>query len=176
MQRITPKICLAIALLAVAASTPLLADYRDDITVDIEALESKIVGLAEAIPSEQYGWRPQEGVRSVSEALMHTASANFLLPSVVGVSLPEGINPRELEGITDKAKVVEVLKQSFGHLKKMVEATELKELDETVNMFGRDTTIAGALHAAVSHSHEHLGQMIAYARSVGTVPPWSGGN
>jgi hypothetical protein len=24
-----------------------------------------------------------------------------------------------------------------------------------------------------THAHEHLGQAIAYARSVGTVPPWS---
>jgi uncharacterized damage-inducible protein DinB len=25
----------------------------------------------------------------------------------------------------------------------------------------------------VAHLHEHLGQLIAYARSVGVVPPWS---
>jgi uncharacterized damage-inducible protein DinB len=27
--------------------------------------------------------------------------------------------------------------------------------------------------ALVSHEHEHLGQMIAYARSNGVTPPWS---
>ena len=25
----------------------------------------------------------------------------------------------------------------------------------------------------VTHNHEHLGQMIAYARSVGVTPPWT---
>jgi uncharacterized damage-inducible protein DinB len=27
----------------------------------------------------------------------------------------------------------------------------------------------------VSHGHEHLGQSIAYARTIGVVPPWSEG-
>lgn len=164
------------ALSLMLATAAAAQDYRADITADIEGLEQKMVGLAEAIPEDKYSWTPQEGVRSISQALMHTASANFFFPSLVGVAIPEGINPRELEKITAKDEVVRTLKDSFAQLKKMVAASEDRELDETMNMFGRETTLAGALHSAVSHSHEHLGQMIAYARSVGTVPPWSEGN
>ncbi|MEM1248477.1 MAG: DinB family protein [Acidobacteriota bacterium] len=168
---------LQLAALALFLSQGTLAqNYRADITVDIEGLEKKLVALAEAIPEDKYSWSPQKGVRSVSQALMHTASANFFFPSLVGVPIPEGINPRELEQITTKDEVVRTLKDSFEQLKKMVTASADRELDEMVNMPGRQTTLAGALHAAVSHSHEHLGQMIAYARSVGTVPPWSEGN
>ena len=159
--------------LALAAGPSHAADYRSDILADIEGLETKIVGLAQAIPTDKYGWRPQDGVRSVSEALMHTAAANFFLPSLLGVDVPEGINPQQLESITGKDEAVETLKKSFAQLRQMVEASKARELDDTLNMFGSETTVAGALHAAVSHSHEHLGQMIAYARSVGTVPPWS---
>ena len=38
----------------------------------------QLVGLAEAIPAEKFGWRPATGVRSVSEVLMHIALANFI--------------------------------------------------------------------------------------------------
>ena len=35
---------------------------------------------------------------------------------------------------------------------------------------------SGDLHqSGISHVHEHLGQLIAYSRMVGMVPPWSAG-
>jgi uncharacterized damage-inducible protein DinB len=34
-------------------------------------------------------------------------------------------------------------------------------------------TVRGALLLATTHMHEHLGQSIAYARTIGVVPPWS---
>lgn len=43
----------------------------------MKEVEEKVVGLAEAIPADKYGWRPAPGVRSVSEALMHIASAHY---------------------------------------------------------------------------------------------------
>jgi hypothetical protein len=36
-----------------------------------------LVSLAEAIPADKYGWRPEPGVRSVSEVLMHIAQSNY---------------------------------------------------------------------------------------------------
>jgi hypothetical protein len=32
---------------------------------------------------------------------MHTASANYFFLSAMGFELPEGVNPQELESITD---------------------------------------------------------------------------
>ena len=34
-------------------------------------------------------------------------------------------------------------------------------------------TVRSTLMAMLSHTHEHLGQSIAYARMVGVVPPWT---
>ena len=36
-----------------------------------------------------------------------------------------------------------------------------------------DATCEGVLLRALAHANEHLGQMIAYARVNGVVPPWS---
>ena len=171
---------LSLLLLVLAAASPILAQadaptgFRGDLIRDIGDLEEKVVGLAEAIPADKYGWRPAEGVRSVSEALMHLAGANFFFPTLFGTSPPAGVDVQNLEKITDRDKVVSTVKASFAHLRTLVENTPEDKLDDSIKMFGEDSTVAGGLHAAVSHGHEHLGQLIAYARSVGVAPPWSG--
>jgi uncharacterized damage-inducible protein DinB len=170
---LTSLLCLSLSSLLAA---PLAADgagYRKDLLADLKSLEDKIVGLAEAIPEEKYSWAPGEGVRTVSQAIMHTAAANYFFPTLMGGSMPEGINPRGFEQITDKATVVKTAKESFAHLRGTIEAATDEQLDSTVNAFGQEMTGAGFLHFAVSHNHEHLGQLIAYARSNSVTPPWS---
>lgn len=163
------------AILLGALCSPVSAGYRDDLIADLGQLEEKLVGLAKAIPEDEYGWRPSEEVRSVSEALMHVAGGNFFFPTLRGMTPPEGVEMQSLEQITDKEKVIATLEQSFDHARKAAEAVSEDELGETVSMFGNEVTVAGYLHALASHNHEHLGQMIAYARSLGVTPPWSGG-
>jgi hypothetical protein len=40
-------------------------------------------------------------------------------------------------------------------------------------MFGNDVSIRTVIFTEMGHLHEHLGQLIAYARVNGIVPPWS---
>jgi uncharacterized damage-inducible protein DinB len=42
-----------------------------------------------------------------------------------------------------------------------------------VELFGMKMSKRATLILLASHSHEHLGQSIAYARSNGIVPPWT---
>jgi uncharacterized damage-inducible protein DinB len=46
-------------------------------------------------------------------------------------------------------------------------------LDEKIDLFGTSTTVRGLWILTTTHMHEHLGQLVAYARSNGIVPPWS---
>jgi hypothetical protein len=79
----------------------------------------------------------------------------------------------QLEQITDKAEVIEMTRKSFAHLRQMVESTPDEKMADTIDLFGRETTLAGMMHVATAHCHEHLGQLIAYARANGITPPWS---
>jgi uncharacterized damage-inducible protein DinB len=38
---------------------------------------------------------------------------------------------------------------------------------------GGETTVDGVMLRILVHNHEHMGQSIAYARTIGVVPPWS---
>ncbi len=161
------------------AGAPAAADptsgYRAEFLREFADLESKYVRLAEKMPAEKYTWRPAEGVRSVSEVFLHMAAANFGLSRRIGTPAPDGFAPQGFDkSTTDKAKVVEQLKQSFAHMRGAALKASDADADKTMPWMGGSTiTQRGFLVFVVRHAGEHLGQSIAYARVNGVVPPWS---
>ena len=136
---------------------------------------TKIIQLAEAIPADKYTWRPAEGVRSVSEVLLHVTAGNFSIPRRIGAVAPEGLDVRNLEkSTTDKAKVIELLKSGIAAARDAIAKLPDSELEKTSAWFdGRQITNREVAFFVGSHDHEHLGQLIAYARMNGVTPPWS---
>ncbi len=150
--------------------------FRAEFLGYLEGTEKKLLDLAGAFPAEKYGWRPAEGIRSVSESLMHIAAANYFLAGAVGMSIPEGVKPQDLEkSITDKPEAIEALKKSLAHVRQAALKVSDDDGDKAVNVFGRDSTYRAVFLIIVGHNSEHLGQAIAYARMNGVVPPWSAG-
>lgn len=145
--------------------------FRAEFLVQLEEVEQKIVGLAEATPADKFGWRPAGDVRSIAEVYMHIAGWNYYLSSFLGArSRPHGTDMEK--SVTRKADVIAELKKSFDHLHDAVNKT--RDLDKAVKMFGsQPTTHRGVMLTMLSHLHEHLGQSIAYARMNGVAPPWS---
>lgn len=161
---------LAAGLLVPAAS----ADYTDEGAARVKTLESKFVGLAEAMPQSAYTWRPMEGVRSVSEVFLHVAGANYRLVGMLGGKPPEGMSFDGWEqSTTNKEEIIAKLKESFAHLSKVIASIDASKADEPKKVFGQDSTNRNALVTITEHLSEHLGQSIAYARSNEVVPPWS---
>lgn len=147
--------------------------FRADFLADWNDMAEKAVSLAQAMPAGKYNWRP-EGARSVSEIYLHIASGNYGLLRGMGIQPPAGMDPRTLEkSTTDKAKVVEILKQSFDHVRQAVLNTSDADLDKPARLFGQETTVRNVLYLLGTHQHEHFGLTIAYARSNGVVPPWT---
>ena len=150
--------------------------FRAEFLGYLEGTEKKLLDLAGAFPAEKYGWRPAEGIRSVSESLMHIAAANYFLAGAVGMSIPEGVNPQDLEkSITEKQAVIAALKESLAHVRQAALNVSDDDGDKAVKLFGRDSTYRAVFLIIVGHNSEHLGQSIAYARMTGVVPPWSAG-
>lgn len=159
--------------------------YIAAIAGDLEMAERKLVGLAEAIPEEHWGWRPGEGVRSVGEVFMHVTADNYFFPAMVGVEAPAetGIRGDDFNTAVayerramNRAQTIEALRASFAHLRNTVGAVSHDDLHASHTFFGNQMTGIQIWLAATTHLHEHLGQSIAYARSVGVAPPWSRGN
>jgi len=160
---------------AAAPAAP-ASGFRADFLTQFDDVSKKIVDLAEAVPADKYGWRPAPGVRSISEVYMHIVGGNSYIPSFIGVKPMEGIERGMEKSVTEKARVVELLKKSMAHARAAVLATPDADLDKKVKIFGGESSERGVIMIIGNHLHEHLGQSIAYARSNGITPPWSKGD
>ncbi len=145
---------------------------RAEFLRELDNFEKKMVGLAQAMPQEKYTWRPMEGVRSVSEVYTHMAASNFNFPQFLGIKPPAGIE-RDMDKITDKAKVVEALKQSFAHVRRAATDTPEADWGKTIAFSGRNIVVREAFFRLALGMREHLGQSVAYARMNRVVPPWT---
>ncbi|MDX1585562.1 MAG: DinB family protein [Balneolaceae bacterium] len=130
--------------------------------------------LAGAIPADNYDWRPAEGIRSVREAILHVASGNYFFGSMLGFESPEGIDPRTLEqsGMS-KDQAIATLEESVEYVKSGIQNMTAKDFETKIDFFGNEVTKRQAMFILGDHAAEHLGQLIAYARSNGVAPPWS---
>ena len=182
---------LLLALAVVAAATPAVAQQpakqpspsvTADLLQDIGQVERKLIALAKAIPDDKAGWRPAPGVRSVSEVIMHVASDNYLIPAALGfpAEASTGIKGNDYntalvyeKRTVTKAQAIAEMETSFTNLRKALRETTDARLGTSVQMFGQSTTLQQGWILAATHLHEHLGQLIAYARSNGVAPPWS---
>jgi uncharacterized damage-inducible protein DinB len=162
-----------IVVLMLASSAAFAFDAQSELVANLADTEKKIVSLAEAMPADKYSWRPMEGVRSVGEVYMHIAGANYMIPAALGAKAPAGISRDMEKTVTDKAKIIEQLKQSFAHVRQAIESST--DNTKATKLFGRDNTHGGVKLLIITHLHEHLGQSIAYARTNKVTPPWSAG-
>ena len=164
--------------------------FKGEYLWEFDIAEEQLLRLAEAFPAERYGWRPVETARSVSEILVHVAAGNRALLSLVGVEAPadlfgtlegEGVarilamarrNENLEKSITDKPDVLAFVKQSLDALRIAFGEVSDGQLDRMEVFFGERTTVRRVYMRALCHMHEHMGQLIAYARAMGMPAPW----
>lgn len=149
--------------------------FKADIIKELDAAEEKVTSLANDIPQAKFTWRPEEGVRSVSEVILHVAAANYFVLSFAGVKMPDGMKMDNDfdKKYTDKSEILEFVKKAYAFTREKVMAIKDKDLENQIDFFGSKITTRHLLIKMVSHNHEHLGQLIAYARINGVVPSWS---
>jgi DinB superfamily len=183
-MRFTVRLLTTIAaLLIVSASAAAQArqGVMGELLKDVTDVETKVIGLAKAMPESAWAWRPSAGARTTSEVFLHIAADNYFLPAILGIAAPAetGITKEYKTAAAFEKKsmgrdaVMAELQKSFAFLKKSLTETPDAKLDAAVDMFGQKSTTRGVWITTTTHLHEHLGQLIAYARSNNIVPPWS---
>lgn len=155
-------------------------DFRAEAVSSFEIAERKVEALAEVLTEDQYAWRPAEGVRSIEEALRHVAGTNYWMLTQLGCAIPaetgftgDYASVVAFEAKSGREETIEVLGASFEHLKRCAAGVADDRLDAPVDLFGTPGTGRGYLMLTSTHLHEHLGQLVTYARVNGVVPPWS---
>jgi len=149
-------------------------DLKAQAALDLQQLQQRFTSLAQAIPQEKYSWRPSEGVRSINELFLHVAGAGFYFPTLKGAAPAPGFTAKDFEkSTTDKAKIVDWLNKSFAYAIACVQSMRNAEFANALPKLGPQANEGDVIYLMVTHAHEHLGQAISYARSVGVAPPWT---
>ena len=165
---------LGLALNAGAADDAFESAFRTSLLKSFNDASGKILALAEAIPETGYGWRPMDGVNSVREVLVHLTETNFGLGGQLGGKPPVGVDRKAVgNAMKTKAEALAVTKQGMDYIRDILATVPAAELLPEVNVFGSKAPKLRVALLPVDHAHEHLGQLIAYARMNRIVPPWS---
>jgi len=168
-------LALAALLVPVCAAAQDVSGIRGELISSMKDAGGKIQELATAIPDGKYTWKPSKDVRSTGQVFLHVVQINYLLPKFVGITPAMGMEElMKLDSQTmEPAKIRQMLKDSYAWAAKAIMDTPDSDLDTQADFFGQKMSKREILLALTSHSHEHLGQLIAYARSNNIVPPWT---
>lgn len=169
------------AVMIVPATLPAQVETLKDFHVaDVAELKSKFLGLAQAFPEDHYDWKPMEGTRSVRDVLVLLAAegnvfpVNWALPAAEGAAQGYQAESARIAALAKtKAQVIAELERAFDHLSRSLAGMSDSARAADGKTWGRDMKVDAGITMALNDMHEHLGQLIAYARMNGIVPPWS---
>ena len=131
-----------------------------------KALRDLSVAVAEAMPAEQYGFKPHPESMNFGEVMTHIATTNYQF--CAGLKDAE---PPALPNPTEKAGIVKFLSDSFAYCGDVLPTLTEEQLEKSHNspdghLPGREILLAMFVHVA-----HHRGQAEIYLRDKGIRPP-----
>jgi uncharacterized damage-inducible protein DinB len=134
-----------------------------------------ITQSAEIMPEANYDFKPVDTVRTFGQILAHVAGANYVFCSASkGEKAPHAEDDFE-KTLKTKAEIVKALNDSLAYCDGQYTALDDKSAAEMVTMpFGMPKAArASPLMMNTGHLTEHYGNLVAYFRIKGIVPPSS---
>jgi hypothetical protein len=145
---------------------------------DIDGLREKFMALAKALPADQLGWRPMEGTRSFREVFAHVAAEGNTETAMFGRPLPAGsvadfdAEEARLKKLPDD-QLIAAMDRAMLSLSATLGGLSRAKINTPIRYYGQSTLPRVATTYTLNDLHEHLGQLVAYARTNKLVPPWS---
>jgi len=131
-----------------------------------EALSKLSVAVAQAMPPEEYAFRPHPDSMNFGQLMSHIATTNYQFCAGLKDS-----DPPALPSPTDKDAVVKFLSDSFDYCSAVIPSLTDEQLSKHHNspdghLLGREILLAMYVHVA-----HHRGQAEIYLRDKGIKPP-----
>ncbi len=150
------------------------ATVRGDLIKDWERQKDAMMGIADAMPEDTFGYKSTPAQRSYGEQVMHVASVNVQILKLVGGDVaPPSF---DAESVTTKAEMLQALAASYDHGIALLNAQTDASINETIEAaFLGPSTRARVFWFLLGHSMDMYGQMAVYLRLNDIVPPASRG-
>lgn len=143
------------------------------IVADYERAKSLSVAYVEAMPENDFSYKPTDDVRTFAEQFLH-ASQGMIGLSANGTGL-ERIYPDENLEKNDAYKTKEEVKrlviESYDFAIRGIKEMDPTTLNEVVPRGQFQVTRIGWINKALEHYIHHRGQAAVYLRMNGIVPP-----
>jgi uncharacterized damage-inducible protein DinB len=125
-------------------------------------LNRRVLDMARDLPEAKYSHKPSADVRSFGEVIVHIASGNIFAAKA---GRGENANWDELDPKDYKTKeaIVALLEKSITDATSSLKAIPAAYFSKTLRPW----------LAVIEHEGEHYGQLVAYYREMGLVPPES---
>jgi uncharacterized damage-inducible protein DinB len=164
--------------------------FRGEFLLEWDIAERQLLQLANAFQAGDYEWRPNTTARSVSEVFVHIACGTFMLLELLGTTAPADLYPDlpeqpmerlwalvrkndELEhGLREKDRVGALLSRALVSARETITRTDDAGLERSLFFLGESNTVRRVCLRLLAHTHEHMGQLIAYIRMRGMPVPW----
>jgi uncharacterized damage-inducible protein DinB len=151
-----------------AQPTSFPMQFRDSFLKHWEVERGYTLAVADAMPPEHYGFKPNPVQRSFGEQLTHLCGANVAYFSAFGL-LPIPERPSGSDRDTARNYVATSWDYTVGVLRKLSEK-DLLRADLGAPRFKPHTGTDLCLRA-YTHTAHHRGQMVVYLRIKGITPP-----
>jgi hypothetical protein len=155
-----------------------MQSWKDVQVADLVEMKDKFVGLSNAFAESHWEYRPMEGVRSTKEVFALMIAETHMFPVAWGYQPPQGAasgfgpEMQRVNALT-RAQIMAQLGPSFDHMIGIMRGMDDAKRNESSSYFGQQMPVHANIATAMADMHEHLGQLIAYARTNRVVPPWS---
>jgi uncharacterized damage-inducible protein DinB len=159
---------------AAADKTSPSYDMKAQSLLDLERVQKKFVDLANALPADKLTWRPSADSRSFAEVFLHVAGERYGILGLMGVTPPAGFDGKTFEkSTTDRSQIVAELNKSWEFTQKAIDGMSNADFAKLLPKLGPQANAGDVIYILVTDAHEHLGQVVAYARANSVVPPWT---
>jgi len=151
------------------AAGPVANPVSTTVKGQLARYQKNIVGAAESMPAEKYGFKPTPEMNTFGHVVMHIAQSNYTLCSKLsGQAAPDA----KLADTDGKDKLVAGLKDSFVFCTTALANADDAKLGEQIPLFGGRMASRAAAWIALSDGwNDHYGALAVYLRLNGILPP-----
>jgi DinB superfamily len=169
-MRMLPLLLLGASLLPRAGLAQSHSPVLDALRHQAERAQRNLVGAAESMPAEKFGFKPTPAQMSFGELVLHVAGANdFMCSTISGTKAPA---EPEVQPTAKKAALIARVNRSFAFCTTALAKVSDDGLGETVPFFGgRTISRGGAVLDLVADWADHYGASAIYLRLNGILPP-----
>jgi len=125
------------------------------------------LAVADAMPAENYDFKPNPEEMSFGEQIAHIAQANGAYCSRMSTGKSPFVKPEKY----DKATVMKLVGESFDYCSEVITPLTDEQLNEMKGPEGRQSSVREFTEGVMVHMAHHRGQTEVYLRLKNIKPP-----